>query len=59
VLNWFRERREAAGLAQADADALVRTYGNSASSVARIFEHDDGTTHIKAERRRSGDPSRS
>jgi hypothetical protein len=49
MLRWYRRRKEAAQLAQADADELVRSYGNSASNVARLFEYDavqpDGTTH--------------
>jgi hypothetical protein len=50
VFKWFRRREEAAQLARADADELVRSYGNSASNVARMFECDvvalpDGTTH--------------
>jgi hypothetical protein len=49
MLKWFRRRKEAAELARADADELLRTYGRSASNVARIFECDvelpDGTTH--------------
>src|SRR5271154_4468217 len=39
VFNWFRRRRrEAAGLAHADADALVRKYGDNAYRMAHHFE---------------------
>jgi hypothetical protein len=41
VVNWFRRRRrEAAGLAHADADALVRKYGGNAYRMAHHFEHE-------------------
>ena len=44
-----RRRREAARLARADADALVRGHGEEAYRLARTFERDvnlpDGTTH--------------
>ena len=46
---WAPRRREAARLARADADALVRGHGDEASRMARDFERDvvlpDGTTH--------------
>jgi hypothetical protein len=49
VLRWFRRRREAAQLAQADANALVRGHGKEVYRMARGFERDvvlpDGTTH--------------
>jgi len=38
MLKWFRRRREAARLVPADADALVRTYGDDAHRMARHLE---------------------
>jgi hypothetical protein len=38
MLKWFRRRREAARLAPADADALVRKYGDDAHRMARHLE---------------------
>jgi hypothetical protein len=38
MLKWFRRRREAARLAPADADALVRKYGDDAYRMARHLE---------------------
>jgi hypothetical protein len=47
--TWFRRRRLAARLAQADADALIRDHGAQAYWEARRRERDvvlpDGTTH--------------
>jgi len=49
MFGWFRRRREAARLAQEDADALIRDHGDDAYRIARTFERDvvwrDGTTH--------------
>ncbi len=49
MLRWLRRRRQAAHLAQADAEALVRDHGAEAYSEARQRERDvilpDGTTH--------------
>jgi len=49
MLQWFRSRREAQRLAQADAGALIRGHGGEAYSEARRRESDivlpDGTTH--------------
>ena len=49
MFGWFRRRREAAQLAQANADALIRGHGEDAYRLARDFERDvvlpDGTTH--------------
>jgi hypothetical protein len=50
MLTWFRRRRLAARLAQADADALLRDHGAAAAyREARRRERDlvlpDGTTH--------------
>ncbi len=49
ILQWFRRRRQAYGLAQADAEALIRDHGGEAYSEARQRERDmrlpDGTTH--------------
>jgi hypothetical protein len=38
MLKWFRRRREAARLATADADALIRKYGDDAHGMAGHFE---------------------
>jgi len=49
MFDWFRRRRLAARLAQADAAALVRDHGAEAYHEARRRERDvvlpDGTTH--------------
>jgi len=40
VFNWFRRRRECTRLAYADADALIRTYGDDAHRMACQFENE-------------------
>ena len=49
MLQWFRRRRQAEQLAQADAEALIRDHGKRAYREARERERDvvlpDGTTH--------------
>ena len=49
IVLWFRRRREAARLAIADAEALIRDHGGAAYWEARRRERDvvlpDGTTH--------------
>ncbi len=49
MLQWLRRRRQAARLAQSDAEALIRDHGAEAYSEARHRERDvvlsDGTTH--------------
>src|SRR5271165_2369360 len=49
MLQWFRRRRQAERLAQADAEALIRDHGGEAYGEARQRERDvilpDGTTH--------------
>jgi hypothetical protein len=40
VFNWFQRRREGTRLAHADAEALVRTYGDDAHQMARQFENE-------------------
>ena len=47
--SWFRRRRQAERLAQADAEALIRDHGGEAYVEARQRKRDmilpDGTTH--------------
>ena len=49
IVLWFRRRREAARLVNADAEALIREHGGAAYWEARRRERDvilpDGTTH--------------
>ena len=49
MLQWLRRRRQAARLAQADAEALIHDHGAAAYREARERERDvilpDGTTH--------------
>ena len=49
MLQWLRRRQQAARLAQADAEALIRDHGAEAWREARQRERDvilpDGTTH--------------
>ena len=49
MLQWFRRRRQAERLAQADAEALIRDHGTEAYGEARQRERDvvlpGGTTH--------------
>ena len=49
LLRWFRRRRDARRLAQADAEALIHDHGAEAYGEARWRERDvilpDGTTH--------------
>jgi hypothetical protein len=49
IVLWFRRRREAARLVNADAEALIRDHGGAAYWEARRRERDvilpDGTTH--------------
>ena len=49
ILQWLRRRQEARGLAQADAEALIRDNGAEAYGQARQRERDvilpDGTTY--------------
>jgi hypothetical protein len=49
MLQWFRRRRQAERLAQADAEALIRDHGAEAYGQARWRERDvilpDGSTH--------------
>ena len=50
MFGWFfRRRREAAQVAQADVDALIRGHGDEAYRMAHDFERDvvlpDGTAH--------------
>jgi hypothetical protein len=49
IVLWFRRRREAARLANADAETLIRDHGGAAYWEARRRERDvilpDGTTH--------------
>ena len=48
MLSWLRRRRQAARLAQVDAEALIHDHGGEACSEARQRERDmilpDGTT---------------
>ena len=49
IIPWLHRRREAARLANADAEALIRDHGSAAYWEARRRERDvilpDGTTH--------------
>ena len=49
IIPWLRRRREAARLANADAEALIRDHGGAAYWEARRRARDvilpDGTTH--------------
>ena len=62
MLQWLRRRRQAARLAQSDAEALIRDHGAEAYSEARHRERDvvlsDGTTMADG-RLRTGGVSRS
>ena len=49
ILDWFRRRQEAERLARAEADNLIRAYGDLAYRIARRYEVDikssSGTTY--------------
>ena len=49
IVRWFRQRREAARLVNADAEALIRDHGGAAYWETRRRARDvilpDGTTH--------------
>ena len=55
MLQWLQRRRQAEGLAKADAEALIRDHGAQAYGEARKRERDvilpDGTTPCRSDAR--------